>query len=47
MAKDQGHAKYRLQVFDCFVGTGVPGQGLGLSAEQRRERGGVQTEIFD
>ncbi len=47
MVKDWGRPKYRLQVFECFVATGVPGQGLGLSAEQRRESGSVQTEIID
>ncbi len=36
----------RLQVFECFVITGVPGQGLGLFAEQRRQRGSMSAEIL-
>ncbi len=46
MAKDGGRDECRLQVFECFVVTGVPGQGLGLFAEQRRQRGSMSAEII-
>ncbi len=47
MAKDRGRDECRLQIFKCFMGAGVPGKGLGLFVEQRRQRGSMLAEILD
>lgn len=47
MANNGGRAECGLKAFEGFVGAGIPGQGLGLSAEQGGKRGSEQTETVD
>ncbi len=47
MMKDGSHAEGGLEFFKGFVGTGIPGQGLGLSSEHRCQWGSMETEIFN
>ncbi len=47
MTKDGSRAEGGLEFFEGFVGTGVLGQGLGLSSEHRSQWGSMQAEVFD
>lgn len=47
MTKDGDRAECGPKAFEGFVGTGIPGQELGLSAEQGGKRGCEQTETLD
>ncbi len=47
MVKVGSRAEGSLEFLEGFVGTGVPGQGLGLSLEHGSQWGSMQAEIFD
>ncbi len=47
MAQDGGRAERFLELFNGFVGIGVPGQGLGLSLQEGGERSSEHTVVLD
>ncbi len=47
MPQDGGCAERFLELLNCFVGLGVPGQELGLTSQEGGERRSEQTVVLD